>query len=75
MIGLGSSAMKAVVATAAGLAIGAGIIFLSASAAPAIAVIAIGAVTVIGISFGLEALDSRFQITNRAKSYMNELGY
>ena len=74
-IGLGSSAIKAVVATAAGLAIGAGIIFLSASAAPAIAVIAIGAVTVIGISFGLEALDSRFQITNRAKGYMNELGY
>ena len=45
------------------------------AAAPAIVIIGIGALAVIGVSFGLEVLDSKFQITNRAKDYINELGY
>lgn len=74
-MGLGSSAIKAVIATAVGLAVGGMAIAFTAAAAPAIIVIGIGALAVIGVSFGLEALDSKFQITNRAKGYVNELGY
>lgn len=74
-MGLGSGAVKAVVATAVGLAVGGMAIAFTAAAAPAIVVIGIGAFAVIGVSFGLEWLDTKFQITNRAKEYVNELGY
>lgn len=73
-MGLGSSAIKAVIATAVGLAVG-GMAIAATAAAPAIVIIGIGALAVIGVSFGLEVLDSKFQITNRAKDYINELGY
>ncbi|MBF0658441.1 hypothetical protein IPZ60_06785 [Psychrobacter sp. NG25] len=74
-MGLGSSAIKAVIATAVGLAVGGMAIAFTAAAAPAIVIIGIGALAVIGVSFGLEVLDTKFQITNRAKDYINELGY
>lgn len=74
-IGLGSGAIKAVIATAAGLAVGGLLIAGSAAAAPAIAVIGIGIIAVVGISFGLEWLDRKYEITDRAKGYINELGY
>jgi len=74
-IGLGSGAIKAVIATAAGLAVGGLVIVGSAAAAPAIAVIGIGIIAVVGISFGLEWLDRKYEITDRAKGYINELGY
>ncbi len=74
-MGLGSSAVKAVVAIAAGLVVGGMVIAATAAAAPAIAIIAVGAFTAITVSFGLEWLDTKFQITNKAKDYVNELGY
>ena len=57
------------------MAVGGLVIAGSAGAAPAIAVIGIGIIAVVGISFGLEWLDRKYEITDRAKGYINELGY
>lgn len=74
-MGLGSSAVKAVIATAAGLVVGGMVIAATVTVAPAIAIIAVGAFTAITVLFGLEWLDTRYQITNKAKDYVNKLGY
>ncbi len=74
-IGLGSSAIKGVVATAAGVVMGGLAIATMTAAAPAIAIVAIGAVTVIAVSFSLEFVDRKFAITDKAKKYIDEAGY
>ena len=70
-IGLGSSAIKAVIATAVGLATAA----LVVAGGAAIVVIGVGVVVAVVASFTLEWIDRKFAITDRAKGYINELGY
>jgi len=70
-MGLGSSAIKAVIATAVGLATAA----LVVAGGAAIVVIGVGVVVAVVASFTLEWVDRKFTITDRAKGYINELGY
>lgn len=70
-MGLGSSAIKAVIATAVGLATAA----LVVAGGAAIVVIGVGVVVAVVASFTLEWIDRKFAITDRAKGYINELGY
>ena len=68
---LGSSAIKAVIATAVGLATAA----LVVAGGAVIVVIGVGVVVAVVASFTLEWVDRKFTITDRAKGYINELGY